>query len=144
MKFIIHFFFFGSCLDFVSQNGICLYAAVWLNFLPQNLHCTILHSVASFSSFDIGLPFAAFMLARNAKLSAFHLGIFPLFCYFAGFFSSLFLGMPVVFMPPLSKPSDSGARCAAESNAFLLLWKTFWQIFSCFSIACTLNILPHP
>lgn len=137
---------FGICFDLVSQNGMCLLAAVYSNFLPQKSHFTLVsicYSIcfASFFSYSVtGTFFAFFMLARNAKLCCFHFGTFPLsYSFLTGCFWVLFnagLG--------LSNPSTYGALWEAESKAFLFDWNTFWHTFSCFTIIFALNILPHP
>ena len=80
--------FMRLALYFDSQIGICLLAAVSLNFLPQNLHW-ILSSTSSLASYD-GLKleappppeddyYAGFPTAfLNCMLYSFHLGILPL------------------------------------------------------------------
>lgn len=141
-----HFFFFGTCFDFVSQNGICRAAAVELNFRPQNLHCTKSFSGPEFIAccyyWLSWTPFPCFKPARKAKLWAFHLGIF--YYFEACFTGCLAGGFLLGTSGGLLNPSTSGARWAEESNAFLLDWNTFWQIFSCLEIAWLLNILPQP
>ena len=147
-----HLFFFGAifgiCFDFVSQNGMCLLAAVSSNFLPQKSHFTLV-SISYYSFFAsnfyssvVGTFFACFMLALKAKLCCFHFGTLTFYSFFVwACFSTLVF---FVFVGGLSNPSAYGALWAAELKAFLLDWKTFWQTFSCFGRTLTLNILPHP
>ena len=123
-----HFFFLllllllGTCLDFVSQKAMWRAPAVALNFLPQNLHWTLSPSgppsTACFYSLVSYSPFPHFSPALSAKLWAFHLGIFPSFSgsFLAGGCFPCFLDE---IYGGLLKPSTSGARLAAESNAFL-------------------------
>lgn len=92
-------------------------------------------SAAFFSYSVTSAPFMDFKLARNAKLAAFHFGIPPgfyFYYYFLGGGGGCFLVCFCYFFVgaiTCSVPSTSGALLAAESKAFLFVWKTFRHIF---------------
>lgn len=125
---------------------MCLFATPSSNFLPQNLHWTLvsasflIFSFSTFYSWVIGSFLACFSMDLKAKLSCFHLGIALGFCGFN--FSGWFLF--TFFSKPFYNSSTYGARWAAELKAFLLDWNTFLHTFSCLTMASSLNILPHP
>lgn len=138
------FFFIISFLLFSSQNGMWRLPAVSLNCLPQNWH--LIYPAASFMACSSSrcclgstgpLDLAA-TTARKARLSAFHLGIFSFFFCCSSFFSTAFpLFMSLTW-------SFSTIRWAIVLNSFRLLWNTFLQTFSCFSMLSGLNFLPQP